>query len=269
MNFGLQIDLVGLFALLVILGALVLLRNPRHARAGVVLLGITLLGMIAAVLWASNGNNAILAIAMILIGIGGAPWFTGPQHGVLKGLALINTGTGVAIALLGMTGWFETNHAIYTWDLRLVSVAGLFIGIWTFAAGLMIWLRLSGYLPESLPTQTQKIVHLIVLIITLSMGAGAVIWPDYATVPIVLLVVLTLELGALSALSVTPPHLSRVLGRHLSLIGAAIAMLGFVQGSLFMATLGGLIGAGAIAFLRGESHFKMHMHAETLAKTPH
>jgi len=269
MNFGLQIDLAGWFALLAILGALLLLRSGRMARLGVILLAGTLAAMIVTILWASQWNNAILAVAMILIGIGGAPWFTGPQHGVLKGLALINTGTGLAIALLGMTGWFETDHAIYTWDLRLVSVAGLFIGVWTFAAGLMIWLRLSDYLPESLPTQTQRVVHLVVLLITLSLGGAAVVWPDYATVPIVLLLILTLELGALSALSVPPTRLARVLARHLSLIGAAIAMLGYVQGSLFLATLGGLVGAGAIAFLRGDSAFQLRMHAEKTTKTAH
>lgn len=262
MNFGLQIDLAGWFALLVILSALTLLRSKQQAKLGVILLGITLLGVIVTILWASHGNNAILAVGMILLGIGGAPWFTGPHHGILKGLALINTGTGLAIALLGITGWIETDHAIYTWDLRLISVTSLFIGVWTFAAGLMIWLRLSDYLPESLPTQTQRVVHVIVLLITLSLGAAAVFWPDYATVPMVLLLILTLELGALSALSVPPTRLARVLARHLSLIGAAVAMLGYVQGSLFLATLGGLIGAGAIAFLRGDSGFRLRLHAE-------
>ena len=268
MNFGLQIDLAGWFGLLAILATLVLLRNPRTARVGVAILAVTLIFMILTILWASDWNNAVLVLGMILLGIGGAPWFTRPQHGVLKGLALINIGIGLAIALLGMTGWFETDHATYTWDIRLVSVTGLVIGVWSFAAGLMIWLRMSDYLPESVPTRTQRIVHIIVLAITLALGSIAVAWPDYATAPMVLMLILTLELGALSALSVSPERLAHVLARHLGLIGAAIAMLGYVQGSLFLATLGGLTGAGAITFLRGEAGFRMRLHAERPVKTP-
>lgn len=263
MNFGLQIDLFGWFALIAILVALYVLSrrvSPRlmGPRRAVLLLTLTLITMLVAVIWAAGSSNTLLATIMILLGVAAAPFTarrprTRSQHddqdSILNGLSLITIGSGLAVALLGLTGWFETSYRTDSWDLRLIAVVSVFIGVWTFASGLMLWLRLNGYLPESAPTPTQQRVGFAVLVTALGLGLLAVLFPSYARLLMIVMVLLALELGALSALGIVVTRATRVLGRHLGLIGAAIAMLGYVQGSLFLLAIGSLIVAGALQFL--------------------
>ncbi|OYY56672.1 MAG: hypothetical protein B7Y53_01260 [Halothiobacillus sp. 28-55-5] len=266
MNVGMQIDLIGWFALIAILVAVQGLSGQQASgrapwpKAAVGLLIVAMGLMLGSVLWTSDGSNTLLAVIMILLGMAAAPLSArrssrhhamsehteikpeGGQDSILSGLSLITIGGGVSVALLGLTGWVETDHEAYTWDLRLIAVVSLFIGVWTFAAGLMLWLRLNDYLPKSTPTRTQQRVVIAVFI-------------------------LALGLGALSALGIALTRATRVLGRHLGLIGAAIAMLGYVQTSLFLLALGGLIVAGAIHYLRGRVAFYQRAPRKTVTST--
>lgn len=263
MNFGLQIDLIGWFALITILLALYgLSRRISHPligpRRAVLLLALTLIFMLAAIIWVAGNSNTLLATSMILLGVAAAPFSARQSRGalqradqdsILNGLSLITVGSGMAVALLGLTGWFETSYRMENWDLRLIAVVSLFIGVWTFASGLLLWLRLNDYLPASTPTKMQQRVGFVVLATALGLGMLAVFFPAYARVLVIVMVLLALELGALSALSIAITQATRVLGRHLGLLGAAIAMLGYVQDSLFLLATGGLIMAGAIQYL--------------------
>ena len=133
--------------------------------------------MLVSVFWTSDGSNVPLAIVMVLLGIVAAPLSsryraargTSKQRtvreGILSGLSLITIGTGLSVALLGLTGWFDMDRDAFTWDIRLVSVSSEFIGVWTFAAGLMLWLRLNDYLPQSSPGRNQKRIGLIVFVL--------------------------------------------------------------------------------------------------------
>ena len=291
MNVGMQIDLIGWFALIAILVAVQGLSGQQASgrapwpKAAVGLLIVAMGLMLGSVLWTSDGSNTLLAVIMILLGMAAAPLSArrssrhhamsehteikpeGGQDSILSGLSLITIGGGVSVALLGLTGWVETDHEAYTWDLRLIAVVSLFIGVWTFAAGLMLWLRLNDYLPKSTPTRTQQRVVIAVFILALGLGALAVIYPAYASVLMGVMVLLALELGALSALGIALTRATRVLGRHLGLIGAAIAMLGYVQTSLFLLALGGLIVAGAIHYLRGRVAFYQRAPRKTVTST--
>lgn len=263
MNFGLQIDLIGWFALVAILIALHGLsrRGNRHwlgPRGAVVLLATTLVVMLAAVLWAAGDSNTLLAAIMILLGIAAAPFSAqhpqsmphpAEQDSILNGLSLITIGSGLAVALLGLTSWFETSYRMESWDLRLIAVVSVFIGIWTFASGLMLWLRFNHYLPESSSTRLQRRVGLVVLAAALGLGLLAVWFPRYAQLLLIAMALLALELGALSALGIVVTRAARVIGRHVGLLGAAIAMLGYVQESLFLLAIGSLIVAGVIQYL--------------------
>ncbi|ANJ67526.1 hypothetical protein A9404_09125 [Halothiobacillus diazotrophicus] len=263
MNFGLQIDLIGWFALIALLLALFALSRrvslpfigPRRA---VLLLIVTLIVLLGSVIWAADSSNSLLATIMILLGVAAAPFSArrpksaashSEQDSILNGLSLITIGSGLAVALLGLTGWFETNYRMDGFDLRLIAVVSVFIGVWTFAAGLMLWLRLNDYLPASSPTRMQQRVGLAVLSAALGLGLLAVVFPGYARLLLIVMALLALELGALSALGIVITRATRVLGRHLGLLGAAIAMLGYVQGSMFLLAIGGLIVAGAFHYL--------------------
>ncbi|OZB75695.1 MAG: hypothetical protein B7X37_01520 [Halothiobacillus sp. 14-55-98] len=283
MSVGLQIDLVGWFALALILVALYGLNSEKGERSGstlwhkpaIGLLSAALLLMLVSVLWTSDGSNVPLAIVMVLLGIVAAPLSSryraergsSPQRtvreGILSGLSLITIGTGLTVALLGLTGWFDMDRDAFTWDIRLVSVSSEFIGVWTFAAGLMLWLRLNDYLPQSSPGRNQKRVGLAVLALAVVLSGLSVLFPAYASALMIVVAVLALELGALSALGVAETRVARVLGQHTGLIGAAIAMLGYVQASLFLLSMGGLIVAAAIHYLRGAMAFNQARRRRT------
>ena len=275
MSVGLQIDLIGWFALALILAALYGLNSEKGEQSGntarhkpaIGLLFAALLLMLVSVLWTSDGSNVLLAIVMVLLGIVAAPLSSryraargsSPQRtvreGILSGLSLITIGTGLTVALLGLTGWFDMDRDAFTWDIRLVSVSSEFIGVWTFAAGLMLWLRLNDYLPQSSPGRNQQRFGLAVLALAVLLSGLSVLFPAYASALMIVVAILALELGALSALGVAETRVARVLGQHTGLIGAAIAMLGYVQASLFLLSMGGLIVAAAIHYLRGAMAF--------------
>jgi H+-translocating NAD(P) transhydrogenase subunit beta len=279
MNVGFQIDLVGWFALALILAGLYGLNSEKGElgantgwyKLAIGLLSAALLLMLVSVLWTSDGSNVLLAVVMVLLGVVSAPLSSryratrrgAAQEGILSGLSLIIIGTGLSVALLGLTGWFEADRVALSWDIRLVSVSSEFIGVWTFAAGLMLWLRLNDYLPQSNPGRHQKWIGLVVLAIALGLSGLSVIYPAYASVLMIVVALLALELGALSALGVAETRAARVLGQHMGLIGAAIAMLGYVQASLFLLSLGGLIVAAAIHYLRGAVAFNQAQRRRT------
>ncbi|WP_298217974.1 hypothetical protein [Halothiobacillus sp.] len=283
MSVGLQIDLIGWFALALILAALYGLNSEKGEQSGntarhkpaIGLLFAALLLMLVSVLWTSDGSNVPLAIVMVLLGIVAAPLSSryraargsSPQRtireGILSGLSLITIGTGLTVALLGLTGWFDMDRDAFTWDIQLVSVSSEFIGVWTFAAGLMLWLRLNDYLPQSSPGRNQKRIGLAVLALAVLLSGLSVLFPAYASVLMIVVAVLALELGALSALGVAETRVARVLGQHTGLIGSAIAMLGYVQASLFLLSMGGLIVAAAIHYLRGAMAFNQARRRRT------
>ncbi|MFP4155703.1 MAG: NAD(P)(+) transhydrogenase (Re/Si-specific) subunit beta [Halothiobacillaceae bacterium] len=244
-------DLFGWFGLVAVLGGLFLLKRHGGGMGGLLLMLGAMLGMVGAVLWHHDFRNALLVVSMVVLGVALAPWFSGRRRGVLSGVALINASLGLAIALLGLVGLVEGDAANEGWDTRLSSVLGLVLGVWTFASGLMVWLRLTDHLPESVPTPMQQRVQWVILAVTLALGLAAVVWPNYATFPLVLMLVLTLELGALSALGVRVEGLAAVMARHVGFVGAALAMLGYVHGSLFLIALGLLAFTGAWIFQRG------------------
>lgn len=245
------LDLFGWFGLVAVLAGLFLLKRRSTGMVGLLLILAAMVGIALAVLWHHDFRNALLVVSMVVLGAALAPWFSGRRRSVLCGVALINASLGLAIALLGLVGLVETEAVAQGWDTRLTSVLGLFLGVWTFASGLMVWLRLTDQLPESVPTPMQRRVQAVILVVTLGLGLAAVIWPDYATFPLVLMLVLTLELAALSSLGVRREGLAAVMARHVGFVGAALAMLGYVHHSLFLIALGLLAFSGAWIFQRG------------------
>lgn len=288
MNVGLQIDFVGWFALVLILAALYILNTATsqnsdisvRQKRSIGLLLAALLIMLTSVCWTSDGSNVVLTVVMVLLGVVIAPISSRyrikstalssanedtakqvikgseTRMGLLGGIALISIGAGLSVALLGLAGWFDTDPDLFTWDIRLISLISVFIGVWTFAAGLMLWLRLNKHLPPSQPSALQKRLGLMIFTLAMVLIALAVFYPASASILMIVLSLLALEMGALSALGVVETRVARVLGQHIGLIGAAITLFGYVQASLFLLSLGGLIIAAAIHYLRGAMTFQ-------------
>lgn len=260
MTLGGHIDAIGVLSLALLWAALSLLGRALPRQQGIAF-GLIVLSLLLLLVWqlvTAEGATALLALSMMLLGAAAAPWAVRrapgkSRAGVLPGLTQVTTGVGLAIALLGLTGWFENDDSVYTWDLRLVAVLGVFIGIWTFAAGLVLWLRLSQVLPQATPSARQKWVVLGLLLLSAVLSGIAVRYPAAASVLLVVLALLALEMGALLALGLPMTQATRLLEWHLALIGVAIALLGYAQSSLFLLALGGLMTAIAAQHLRGGS----------------
>ncbi|HSH83636.1 MAG TPA: hypothetical protein VK979_00535 [Guyparkeria sp.] len=267
MGIGLMIDNSGWLALGLVLVTLSALTQPARRQVWIWALPLAILFVLAAVLSPAAAGNipglgwkAWLALAALTFGVAAAPWYRANRDNdtrlidLVRGIAIVLIGSGITITLLGFIGWELTTRYVGAWDLRLAAVVGMFIGVWTSITGLIHWLRLKGTLQASARgSRNQQIAQWVVLAIIVILGAIAVLYPKMATAPLVLLIVLAIEWAALSALA--HEDLLRVQARHVGLIGVAIVTLGYVQSSLLLLVIGGLVVAGSIHFIRRQGAF--------------
>jgi NAD/NADP transhydrogenase beta subunit len=269
MGIGLIIDNAGWFALGLVLIALSALTHPPRRRVWMWALPLAILIVLAGALFPGTSGEfpgstwkAWLAIAALAFGVAAAPWYEASRDrhtrliDLVRGAAIVLVGSGIAITLLGLIGWEQTTRYIAAWDLRLAAVIGIFIGVWTGLTGLMHWLRLKGTLKATARgSRNQQLAQWAVLVIIVVLGAVAVLYPSMATAPLVLLIVLAIEWAALAALAHPHEDLLTIQARHVGLIGVAIVTLGYVQSSLLLLVIGGLVVAGSIHFVRRQGAF--------------
>ncbi|MCL7744979.1 hypothetical protein LV476_08520 [Guyparkeria hydrothermalis] len=269
MGIGLVIDNAGWFALGLVLVALSALTHPSRRRVWMWALPLAILIVLAGALFPGAtgdlpeaGWKAWLAIAALAFGVAAAPWYQGNRDeetrliDLVRGAAIVLIGSGITVTLLGVIGWEQTTRYVAAWDLRLAAVTGIFIGVWAGLTGLMHWLRLKGTLKATARgSRNQQLAQWAVLAIIVVLGAIAVFYPKVATAPLVLLIVLAIEWAALGALAHPHEDLLRIQSRHVGLIGAAIVTLGYVQSSLLLLVVGGLVVAGSIHFVKRQGAF--------------
>lgn len=269
MGIGLMIDNAGWFALGLVLIALSALTHPGRRRVWVWALPLAILIVLAGALFPGTagdipgtGWKAWLAIAALAFGVAAAPWYRASRDedtrliDLVRGSAIVLIGSGITITLLGLIGWEQTTRYIGAWDLRMAAMVGIFIGVWTGVTGLMHWLRLKGALrPSPRGSRNQQLAQWAVLGIIVVLGAIAVLYPKVATAPLVLLIVLAIEWAALGALAQPHEDLLHVQARHVGLVGIAIMTLGYVQSSLLLLVIGGLVLAGSIHFVKRQGAF--------------
>jgi len=269
MGIGLIIDNAGWFALGLVLIALSALTHPSRRRVWMWALPLALLIVLAGALFPGtagelpgSGWKAWLAIAALAFGVAAAPWYEASRErgtrliDLVRGAAIVLVGSGITITLLGLIGWEQTTRYVAAWDLRLAAVIGIFIGVWTGLTGLMHWLRLKGTLRASARgSRNQRIAQWLVLGIIVVLGAVAVLYPKVATAPLVLLIVLAIEWAALAALAHPHEDLLPIQARHVGLVGVAVVTLGYVQSSLLLLVIGGLVVAGSIHFVKRQGAF--------------
>ncbi|HER35687.1 MAG: hypothetical protein JXJ30_01940 [Halothiobacillaceae bacterium] len=269
MGIGLIIDNAGWFALGLVLITLSALTHPTKRRVWIWALPLAILVVLAGTLFPGTAGDypgstwkAWLAIAALAFGVAAAPWYEASRDretrliDLVRGAAIVLVGSGITIILLGLIGWEQTTRYVSAWDLRLAAVVGIFIGVWTGLTGLMHWLRLKGALsPNSRASRNQRIAQSAVLGIILVLALVAVLYPAFATAPLVLLIVLAIEWAALGALAHPHEDLLPTQARHVGLIGIAILTLGYVQSSLLLLVIGGLVLAGSIHFVKRQGAF--------------
>ncbi len=269
MGIGLMIDNAGWFALGLVLITLSALTHPGRRRVWMWALPLAILIVLAGALFPGAagdlpgmGWKAWLAIAALAFGVAAAPWYRASRDqdtrliDLVRGAAIVLIGSGITITLLGVIGWEQTTLYLGAWDLRLAAVLGVFIGVWTGVTGLIHWLRLKGTLrASSRGSRNQQIAQWVVLAIIGVLGVIAVAYPKVAVAPLVLLIVLAIEWAALAALSQPHEDLLHIQARHVGLVGVAIVSLGYVQSSLLLLVIGGLVVAGSIHFIKGQGAF--------------
>ncbi|MGM0690938.1 MAG: hypothetical protein ACQES3_05325 [Pseudomonadota bacterium] len=269
MGIGLMIDNAGWFALGLVLLTLSALTHPGRRRVWMWALPLAILIVLAGALFPGAagdlpgmGWKAWLAIAALAFGVAAAPWYRASRDqdtrliDLVRGAAIVLIGSGITITLLGVIGWEQTTLYLGAWDLRLAAVLGIFIGVWTGVTGLIHWLRLKGTLrASSRGSRNQQIAQWVVLAIIGGLGVIAVAYPKVAVAPLVLLIVLAIEWAALAALSQKHEDLLHIQARHVGLVGVAIVTLGYVQSSLLLLVIGGLVVAGSIHFVKRQGAF--------------
>ncbi|MDG4868422.1 hypothetical protein P8631_10470 [Guyparkeria sp. 1SP6A2] len=269
MGIGLMIDNAGWFALGLVLITLSALTHPERRQVWMWALPLAILVVLAGALFPGAagdipgmGWKAWLAIAAVAFGVAAAPWYQKSRDqetrliDLVRGAAIVLIGSGITITLLGMIGWEQTTLYTRAWDLRLAALIGIFIGVWTGLTGLIHWMRLKGSLRASQPgSRNQRLAQWAVLAIIVVLGIIAVLYPDMATAPLVLMIVLAIEWAALGALQQPHEDLLHIQARHVGLIGVAIITLGYVQSSLLLLVIGGLVVAGSIHFVRRQGAF--------------
>ena len=269
MGIGLIIDNAGWFALGLVLVALSALTHPSRRSVWMWALPLAILIVLAGALFPGTAGEfpgstwkAWLAIAALAFGVAAAPWYEASRDqdtrliDLVRGAAIVLVGSGITITLLGVIGWEQTTRYVAAWDLRLAAVIGIFIGVWTGLTGLMHWLRLKGTLKATARgSRNQQLAQWAVLAIIVVLGAVAVFYPKMATAPLVLLIVLAIEWAALGALAHPHEDLLHIQARHVGLVGVAIVTLGYVQSSLLLLVIGGLVVAGSIHFVKRQGAF--------------
>ncbi len=269
MGIGLMIDNAGWFALGLVLITLSALTHPERRRVWMWALPLAILIVLAGALFPGaagdvdgTGWKSWLAIAALAFGVAAAPWYRASREqdtrliDLVRGTAIVLIGSGIAVTLLGVIGWEQTTRYVSAWDLRLAAVLGIFIGVWTTVTGLIHWLRLKDKLRAgNRASRNQQLAQWAVLVIIGVLGVVAVAYPEAATAPLILLIVLAIEWAALSALAQPHADLLRVQARHVGLVGVAIVTLGYVQSSLLLLVVGGLVMAGSIHFIKRQGAF--------------
>jgi NAD/NADP transhydrogenase beta subunit len=269
MGMGLLIDNAGWFALLLVLVALSALTHPEHRRRWIwalpLALAVVLIGVLIPAMNGSMGDlgwKAWLVVAALAFGVAAAPWYRGSRDrdtrliDLVQGVSIMLIGSGLTLTLLGLIGWDKTILYVHAWDLRLAALIGIFIGIWSTIAGLIHWLRLKGTIPGSASgSRNQRIAQWAVLGIIVILGAIATFYPQSATAPLILMIVLAIEWAALGALQQRQEDLVHIQARLVGLLGVAIVTLGYVQSSLLLLVVGGLVMAGSIHFVRHNGAF--------------
>ncbi|MDO5710289.1 MAG: Re/Si-specific NAD(P)(+) transhydrogenase subunit beta [Micrococcales bacterium] len=216
--------------------------------------GMTLALLSTIILAADIGNAVGMAILLVAMVIGAAigVWLAlrVQMTGMPELIAMLHSFVGLAAVLVGFNSWFGTVwpqpmdaeirqlHLIHNGEVFV----GVFIGAVTLTGSIIAFLKLSAKMkssPLSLPKH--NLINLAAILVTIALGVWFVM--SDTALPLVLMLVLALALGAHLVAAIGGGDMPVVVSMLNSYSGWAAAAAGFMLSNDLLIVTGALVGS--------------------------
>src|SRR5499427_5022799 len=220
------------------------MSSPKTARGGIVWAGVGMLVATLITFLSPSMHNYVLMTVAIAIG-GIVAWISGKRVAMTdmpQMIALYNgMGGGAAGAIAAVELFAGEAHGVTQLAL---GVLGGIIGAVSFAGSLIAFGKLQGLIKRSVRFRGQNYVNLVVLVITVLVGAIIVLHgTDNMAGHVTFLFVLALVLGLTMTLPIGGADMPVVISLYNALTGLAVAFEGFVLDNAAMIIAGTVVGS--------------------------
>jgi NAD(P) transhydrogenase subunit beta len=232
-----------LAAVLFILG-IKRMSSPVTARKGIVQAGIGMVIATLATFAITGGNNLVLIVAGIAIGV--VPtWLWGKKVAMTdmpQMVALFNGMGGGSAAAIGAGELLKFTSGAETPPLATLALAvvGALIGSISMTGSIIAWAKLDGRMDKRFTFGGQQAVNFLVFAAAVVAGAAIVFWKLDANL-VVVFFLLALAFGVLMTLPIGGADMPVVISLYNALTGLAVAFEGYVM------NIEALIIAGTVA----------------------
>ncbi len=222
---GDAIDAVYVVAVLVFILGLQAMSAPSTARRGIVYAGVAMLLAVIATFFSPHLTNfALIAVGVIVGGLGGWYWARVVKMTAMPQMVAVFNGMGAgaaaAIAAVELLGHLPDRATAG------LSLAGGVIGSISIAASLVAFSKLQGWLPSRpIVLPARQVVNSAVLVVGVGVGLYAVV--AVSTAWLLPFFVLLLLYGLLLALPIGGADMPVVISLTNALTGVAVGLDGF------------------------------------------
>jgi NAD(P) transhydrogenase subunit beta len=241
------------------------MSSPVTARRGIVWAGVGMLvATLVSFLYPGMGNYALMLIAIAIGGV--LAWWSGRRVAMTdmpQMIALYNGmggGSAAAIAAVelfklataapdpanGVTGLGSeiARSAVAHGPVTIsLAVLGAFIGAVSFSGSLIAFGKLQGLIKKSFRFGGQQVVNLVIVLVTLALGAWIVVSGHPPAAVVVTFFVLALVLGVLMTLPIGGADMPVVISLYNAFTGLAVGFEGFVLENAAMIIAGVVVGS--------------------------
>jgi H+-translocating NAD(P) transhydrogenase subunit beta len=221
------------------------MSSPQTAASGIRWAGLGMLIATVATLALMGTSPTNLILIVAAIGVGGAlAWITGKRVAMTdmpQMIALYNGMGGGAAAAIAAVELFRGGETSFT-HVLLAIVGGL-IGAVSFSGSSIAFGKLQGLINKSLRFKGQKFLNLLLLLVTLALGASIVSGVNNSALVITLFFAAALLLGITMTVPIGGADMPVVISLYNALTGLAVGFEGFVLNNAAMIIAGTVVGA--------------------------
>jgi NAD(P) transhydrogenase subunit beta len=220
------------------------MSSPVTARGGIVWAGVGMLvATLITFLWPGMHNYLLMTVAIAIGGI--IAWVSGKRVAMTdmpQMIALYNgMGGGAAGAIAAVELFAGETHGIAQ---LVLGVLGGIIGAVSFAGSLIAFGKLQGLIKRSVRFRGQNYVNLLIVVLTVFLGAMIVLHRgENMAEHVALLFALALVLGFTMTLPIGGADMPVVISLYNALTGLAVAFEGFVLDNAAMIIAGTVVGS--------------------------